>query len=354
MKQAFQMVIAALLGLALAGPAVAQQGDPAQLPAGHPPMGAGAADFDGHGHDRAPDSVLGTLMIKAVQGTPGGENPANLDFKMHLVHSGRPLKHVTGKLDENGVAMVEDLPVGIGAQAEVELAFKGVPYRFVSDVMDPEQPDSILRATVYELADSEPPWKILVHHATVRPVPGKNVYLVQERLVLENPTDRVWVGPADSHGQRVVFTLPLSPGADEQTSVEYASPLHPGRQQFPVNYTVPVRDNKATIRLTAVRATPAIAIIKEDERNATEEAIGLRPGDPMQTEQKTPLSTWQATNLAPGESVSLVITRIPPSRPSGKVSMNNLVLAIGGGGLLLVGLGIIWFRTGRKKSENRK
>ncbi len=340
-----------LTAVALLAASLRAQDATPPMPPGHPPIsGVDGALLDGHGHKNKPGDVKGTLMIKVVQGTPGGPKPGKLDYTLHLMHGKIAVHHSTGTIDESGAEFVENLPVGIAAQPQIELTYQGATYQVNGDPMDPEHPDRIVRVTVYETTDTEPEWSVQMHYAVVKPIPGQRAYQVQELLVVDNPSDRVWLGRTDAHGHRVTFSLPLSDNTEGRERIENHRPLYPGTARYQFNYVVPVRERTATVSLSTIAPTRIIAVIVPDESGVHVDPDGLTPGQAMPSQDGGMMASYQAQSLAAGKTVSLKI--VQPTQAAGaeeqSLSAGRIVLILVGGAVVLIGLGLVWFRKPAK------
>src|SRR5690606_29060756 len=135
-------------------------------------------------------------------------------------HRGSHIDTIEIELDEHGVALVEDIPVAMGFQPLVKVAYSGVTYQKAGEVMDASRPHQMIEVVCYELTQDPPPWKVRMRHVMVTLAPDG--VEVTEVLVVENPTDRTWIGrpragAGQGEGKAITTIFPVPAGALQVT-----------------------------------------------------------------------------------------------------------------------------------------
>ncbi len=344
---------------AAANPAAGGQ----SLPQGHPPI-----------EQHAP--AKGTVVVRAVQGTPDGEPIGGEKLTLVLQGHGHghgqappaPQAEIQTQLDEHGIAMIEDVEFRGIVQPVVTIEHAGVEYRAVGPMMSAQQPDQIVRVNVYDTTDQAPDWSVYLRHLYLQPTPEG--VIVDEVMVLENPADRAWrrLADADNAATPATLVLPLPDGAwhaqlargpqamdisDEALSLH--GPLIPGRTEIGFRYHLPLSNDAAELALTAPADTQRIMLFIPDD-GSTVAIEGFEPGQTMDNQGQR-IRVYTASDVADGTTARVRITPNlarggQPGQPielSSSASMRNS--AIGGGLILLVAVAVLLFRASRSSSQ---
>ena len=263
-----------------------QQGGGGQLPKGHPDI----SQMRKPGASTRP-TMIGNLSVRAVQGTKDGKPvPAGTTVTVELYQNDQVLDKREGKLDDSGVATFDAIPIVLGIQPVARVNYNGVDFEATGTAMDGTHPDQQIQVQVYESTETEPAWQIRMQHVMVQPT--TDGMQVMEMIVVENPTDRAWIGKAGADGKRTTTVFPLPAGAanvqlaggfheccvkTESDRIVNSMALTPGMSQFRVVYTVPVKDGKSELALTAPAAIAhAMFFVPDDGSTVT--AQGLETG----------------------------------------------------------------------------
>ena len=59
----------------------------------------------------APSGTRGSLVIQAVQGTPGGPAIKNMDVEISLIFEKAAPQTIHAQLDEHGIVFLNDIPI---------------------------------------------------------------------------------------------------------------------------------------------------------------------------------------------------------------------------------------------------
>lgn len=358
---------------------------PATLPEGHPPIGGGAMSAGmpaGHppidgmpaGHpplaDQAP--ALGTLIVKAMQGTKDAPPIAGQDVSVEVYHRGRLLTTLTGTLDDKGNATFENVKIPGSAQPVVRLEYGGVAYQGVGQMLTAQNPDQIVRVTAYEVTETAPAWRIAMRHVMLHPA-ADGMHVV-EVLAVENPTDRTWRGAggvksADGHdngGPTVTFQLPAG-AADVQLGegfhacctniadarITHAMPLLPGVTKFQFSYTLAPADGGVAMALGADAPTARLSVFVPDDGTMVQ-VEGLDAGQTLDAGHGR-MRFYFGQNIAPDQTVSVNVTGRPadatptdgaPSSPRGAKAIAGIGIVA-----MLTAAGVVVLRKPRKPRE---
>jgi hypothetical protein len=181
---------------------------------------------------------------------------------------------------------------------------------------------------------------------------------------VENPTDRAWIGKAGADGKRTTTVFPLPAGAadvqlaggfhdccvkTESDRIVNSMPLVPGNSQFRIVYTVPVKDEKAELALTAPAPVGHVMAFVPDD-GSTVTAEGLEAGG-VANMGNGKTRFYKAKDLAAGATIKLSLSGITatvapptnePTEPTiGSAAASGQIakLIAGAGGLVIFVVG---------------
>ena len=355
---------------ALMGPATqpAESGQPA-LPPGHPALPAqggqlpnGHPDINALMNKQTPASAK--LVIRAKQGTKDGATLAGDQVTIAWYQPDQPVQQFQARLDDKGVAFVDNLPMNPAGQPLVTVTHAGVAHEAPGQIMNPSRPDQVVDVTVYESAEAAPAWKVQMWHVMVMPAPAG--LAVTQVLAVENPSDRNWLGAADRAGKRTTLILPIPAGAqnvgltngvhDLPATIDGARlttsvPLLAGVTQFQLSYILPMDHDHAKLDLvTPAEVSQLIVLLPDGGSVCTAEGLG-KP-EIAQTEQG-PIRIYKAQDLKPQAHASLeIIRKAGPAKSEGPQSSSaipKIAAAVGGGSLLAIGAGVALAKSPRRK-----
>lgn len=351
-----RMIVAAVCGLgAWAGTSWAQ---------GHVPQGGAP----GEGRVSSPDDdamrrllmegVRGSLAIQVVQGTRGGAAVDSGEVQVDLYHDlDHPIWEFRTSLEQGGMAMVGDLPVAISVQALVRMEYGGVTYLNIGPPMGPDSPDGVVKVTVYETTSDAPAWKVATRH--LRMFRGPDGMQVDETLVVENPTDKTWLGgELDEREQRTAVRVQLPEGAQDVTLVqgfhgwcctkfenselEIQMPLMPGQTTYAYSYLMPESSEPLSVRFRSPVATDHILMFVPDDGTEAE-ATGLELAG-RDTVQGQRMRIYQGSKLGPDNEAGVVLTASlrtqGPGQSGARRGMGRSLL-LAGGVVLALGFGVL-------------
>lgn len=303
----------------------------------------------------------GTLTIRAIQGTKDGPTIGIEDVVIDLVHRDQVVHRMNAKLNELGVAIVPDVPVGVGVRPIVRVRHANVLYQEGGPELGPERRDATVDVTVYETTDQPPAWRIVERSLAAARVEG--AMDVRERLVVENTGDRTWLGsPPDARGRRTTLVVPMPAGAhkgelqrgffDEtcgtftDAGLAVQVPLMPGVMVYGYGYLVPAPQGKAEITLGATTPVQLLKFYVADD-GTTVEPRGLRPnGSEIIGSARARL--FQGDAVGPGQSVGIVVSGLLAqedlTQTQASTDNSKTIAIVGVGVLLLVGVVVVILR----------
>ncbi|MCE7972773.1 MAG: hypothetical protein DYG92_00380 [Leptolyngbya sp. PLA1] len=271
--------------------------------------------------DLLKDGPKGMLAIRAVQGTKDGPPVRADDVEIGLFHREALIKRLSGKLDDHGELLVADIPIGLAITPVVQIKHAGVTYQETGPAMDASKPGANLDIVVYEVTEDAPSWKVSLRHMVVEP--AASGFAVSETLVVENPSDRTWMGaPADQHNRRATVSIPLPAGAQSPELVQgfhgwccselsdrsliVQMPLMPGTTTFKFAYLTPVIDGSLDLRVSSPAEVVRMAVfVPEDNSTARPQLVTLLPSEAA---AKQSLRMFQGDHLAQGTVAGVVLT----------------------------------------------
>ncbi len=280
-----------------------------QLPAGHPQMGTGGKPGPLEVPTTQAESVTGTVMVQVIQGSRGGAAVEGLPVTLDMSYYGKTWRTYEGKANASGRVVFNDVPVGVALDPKVTVPMDGLEFYGRGETMGPKKPDQAIRVTVYETTEQQPPLRIIMHHAIVKPLADGTGYGVQERMTIASESDRVWIGrPVGEDGKRVTLDLAVPSTVAERDQPAKDQPVYPGQSSLLLNYAIPLRDGKAELILTTMAATESLAVIKVDEPSVAVEPVNMEKGEQMRLQQSGVMTFYVAKNLKPGDKAGIRIT----------------------------------------------
>lgn len=368
------MIPAAVLAMVLAHTGLAQSGD--RMPIAPPPSSA-SSEIEA-AMNMGP---RGQIAVRAVQGTKGGPAIGVADVEVELFHRNQGVKKIAAKLDEHGVVMVQDVPLGLSVRPVVRIRYGAATYQDVGPQMDATHPSSSVDVTVFEMTDDEPAWKITNRTLAIAPIPGE--LDVVESIEVENPADRTWMGaPADAQGRRATVSLTLPAGA-RNVGLEFGfhgwcctsikdnrlivqMPLMPGKAPFRFTYRIDTPNGSSDVRVSNPVSCAQLEFLIP-EGGAKVQSSGLSDGG-TRTVGGTLVRAFKAEAVAPGTTIGLSLAGLPAPMPlptTSSVPVQSttsaldanmpMIIAIGAGVAILGGALYLYLRPpgGKVRKYNR-
>ncbi|MBS0196179.1 MAG: hypothetical protein JSR77_05420 [Planctomycetes bacterium] len=310
----------------------------------------------------------GTLAIRAIQGTSGAPPASGDEVELILVHRNQPIKQIKSRLDENGIAMIGDVPIAIEVVPVVRIKHAGVLYQENGPAMNPQTPRASMNITVYEVTDDQPKWKVVARQVMAARLPAEMD--VVELVTVENLGDKTWLGkPPNEQGRRDTVTLGLPERADnfnleagfhgwcctayDDNQLHIQMPLMPGRMTYKFSYTVPIVDGRADLKVSAPVATDLATFVVPDD--GTQLDTGTLQAAGSETVQGTKLRRFNGNAVASGQSAGLMLVGLtPPAAPAAAAPPPAPPVStpwmIAGGAAVVVAAGgfVVWRKAQRR------
>lgn len=301
--------------------------------------------------------IMGSLAVRAVQGSKGGGDVGPAEVEIELLHRDQIIQRFKTKLDEHGVVVVGDLPVEMGVRALVRVKYANVLYQDVGPEMNAANPSASVEVAVFETTDQVPDWKVSMRH--VRLSASAGAVSVSETVVVTNPSDRTWLGgPANAQGRRSVVSLTLPAGARDVSlesgfhgwcctalsdrTITVQMPLMPGEATYRFSYKVDSPAGRAELLFAAPVRCEHLALFVSGG-GATVEPRGVAPAALPPSSESPGMRMYQGDGLAAGTQVGMLLANVPGAPPPDKarqlgvpalLALALLTGAVGGGTLV--------------------
>lgn len=300
----------------------------------------------------------GTLTIRGVQSSKGGASLAGDEVEITLLHRDVSVKQFRGALNEQGVLVVDDVPIGIAVNPIVRIRHGGVQYQDEAKEMSAQATSAELEVKVYEVTDDAPAWTTTVRSLIAEKHPG--FFAVSEMVVVENPGDRTWLGaPPDEQKRRATVSFVLPEGASDVSLVQgfhgwccsalkgrtlsVQMPLMPGQMTYKFVYRVPMRSEGTPIEVAMPVPAGRIAVLLPDDGTRAESTTLIE--GPASGVGAARLRMYEAKHVDAGREVGVRL--LPPAREAsvdtnaraGASTPSTMSIAIGAGvlGVVVVG-----------------
>jgi hypothetical protein len=305
-------------------------------------------------------TIGGSLAVRAVQGGPGGAAIGGLEVDVQLVHRGAVVHSTQARLDEHGVVVLEDLPVGMGVTPIVRVTYAGVTYQQPGTLMDASNRHQTVEVVCYELSSDEPSWRVAMRHVMIDAIPGG--LRVAEIVVVENPASTTWLGRSSPGARPVTTAFRLPPGASNVSlgkgfhdwccttfadgTLSSHLPLMPQRTELHFGYLVPARDGAVSLEVRAPAPVDhMMVVIPEELETASVEGLALGGTEPFGDRA---VRYYRAAGLPAGAASRLVLSGLrgaAAATTEGKpASPARVIAAIGGALLVLTALAVLLLR----------
>lgn len=304
------LALGAVLAAVLTGPARAQDGPP---------------QMTDEMRRAINDGPRGSLAVQVEQGTADGPAVGAADFSIDLYHQNIPVYQMKRALDDNGNALVGNLPVGLTVRAVVRVEYDGVSYVQLGPAMDAANPDAVVKVTVYQVTREAPAWRVAMRHIMVQRV--KDGTIVNETLVVVNPTDKTWFG-GEPYREEMGTTVRVGlPALVTQENVNLDSgfygwrctsltdgelvvtmPLMPGQTPYKYTYFIPTQPDQVDLSFTAVAPTDSIVMFVPDD--GTDASATMLVAQGTQETQRQPMRMFTAEHVPAGQRVGIVLSSL--------------------------------------------
>ncbi len=310
--------------------------------------------------DQPDYGVVGQIQ----NGTPGGTVPEGLEVRLSVFQNDQVVDTLTTRTDAGGNFAFSGLKADPGYSYVPWVWYQGASYfgRQVSFVnVDPVQRADI---TIYEATDSaEQVATQLLSIAVADVNPEENQVVVFSLVTFSNRDDRAYV--SRPMGMDVGF-LPLPIPADARNIVFHGGPrpedllrtpqgygvamsLPPGDLDLAFAYLLPYNGGRLPVSVTpAFPVERLLLLVPKGTMGA--EGAGLTPHGQVDIQNQT-FNLYVATGLPAGKPVEFSFTGLPEPGLLARLASSRILplLVVGGVGVVLAGLGVVWARRRRDR-----
>ena len=313
-----------------------------------------------------------TLAIRALQGTKDGPKIGAEGVVVELFRDGGQPEKIETRLDEHGVAILENLSLDRPFQPRVTVRHGDVGYHAVGKTMDAAHPEQQVTVTVYETTEQRPAWTVQMRHIILHP--SDNGLHVTETIAVHNPADRLWLGSPSAMGLRTTLELDLPRGArginmgagfDARSTriiasrVIHTGALQPGRSLFRLGYTVPTHDGHAQLVVVAPAPVERLVVFAPGQ-DPDLHSEDLEKGEVYSVKGKA-MRLYQKTNVAAGAKLALTLGSTmhhphpqPDQSKDESLHRSRMLAGAGGGAILVVALAVLVIRRPRKNEPRAR
>ena len=332
-----------------AGPAAQPTTQPATAPATQPGPAEPEPDFQG------------AISIRAVQGTKDAPVPAGDKVILELTFGDGLVRAIEGTLDKNGVWLLDGLPLDLPFTPRAIVHHAGLEYPVQGGAMDMAQPVQKLKVDVFETTPTEPPWHVQMWAIQVGSTPHGPV--LTQNLMIQNLSDRVWLGMLQDDGSHVSLVFPLPPECAPKSvfpgqgfvpgqtrlvagGLEHTAPLWPGSQLYSAQCLLGKKDGQARVELVAPAGVDQLAVILPPD--STQLA-----SDQLQAGKSSHMGRiYRMAEVHRGQKVTFTLSGMPEMSGSGPAgseadkpaSSAKIVAMVGGGVILAIALVVAFLK----------
>lgn len=306
--------------------------------------------------------TTGSVLLLVTNGTEGASVPDSLEVTLEGVRQSGvdPELNRTAYLPASGRLLFEDLAIEPGVAYRITTIYQEAEYTSSMAVPRAEAPGDTISLTLYEA--TEDPKDVLIRYDHNVVTAEKGGVRIQHMIVMENGSDRVYIGPyVEEVGQRAVVRVDLP---EEAAGIELQSglmqccvqfmghtliermPVFPGKREILFSYTVPARKGRVVLPKTFFYPVAQTEIfVPADLTVSVTEPLSL--GDSFEA-GGTQFKRITGTDLEAGLSSAVTITGVV-----GRTGLGIPRLALVGliGLSLFAGLILLSWRSKRIASE---
>lgn len=285
------------------------------------------------------------LTVRIVNRTASAPPLPVLTVVLHASADGQEVSQREAQTDSQHRAVFRGLNLGEDSSYVARVSYKGVKYESESIQLTDGSKRAIVELPVYETTTSSEALQVRVQHTVVRPLRG--ALEVQEMYLIENRTDRTYVGSTEAKpGARRVLEFMLPSGFTDIQLGQGLMPccivaqgngfvdtmeINPGERLVQFNYVLPYTRTRFTFRPALLAPTQQYNLLVSPTLRVSN-VSGLEPMGEFNASRE-PYLRYEATNLASGAVAGIEFSSLPLDRTP---LLRWLTLAVAGSlGLLL-------------------
>lgn len=307
-------------------------------------------------------AATGTLTVQALQGTSGTQPVGAAPVRVQLYSGNQMFRTLDGRLDEESVVTFPDLPLDVNARALVLVSHSGVTYTGVGPVMDAAHPEARVIVMCYDATEEAPDWTVKMRHVMIDH--HEHGVTVNEVIVVNNPTDRTWVGTVGADDKRVTTTFPVPMDAHsfalgrgfngwnetrrENGKLINQLPLMPETTEMQFAYVLTTEDGKASLDITSpARAERLMVVLPTTLQVETPEGLEDTGAQPMGDRE---VRSFVGGAMDANETLQIRLTGLTDSMQAQETAaasgnMARWIALIGGGLIVLIALIVLFSRS---------
>lgn len=302
------------------------------------------------------ESTRGSLVIQAIQGTPGGPAIKNIGVEISLVFKKAPPQTIHAQLDEYGIVYLNDIPIDADVRPVIRIDYAGVTYQEAGEIMGRANREQSIEVKCYEVTSDIPLWTMPVRQVMLSHAPQG--IKVTEILVIKNPSERTWLGTQNHSDRPVTMSVRLPQGAEQIklgtgfhqwccTSIESGMlvnhlPMMPDITEMNFSYIINTTDGTFDLNIIAPADIEQMVVMVPDDMHA-HSTDGLTLGK-TELIADTTVRYYTVTDSSKGDTAQLELSGLPKIRAV--ADSTNTPVTINPKMLFIVACGVIVFLAG--------
>ncbi len=271
------------------------------------------------------------IMGQVVNGTSGGEAPANLEVTLHMFGQIGEVDITTAMTDSQGRFRFDNVEVMEGLTYAVTASYRDVLYSRILDSPTLTEPVELL---VYEATGSLEALQVDADVLLIRGADqDKGILSAFEVVRLVNGGDRTFVPdlaqpgsmnflrfslPAGATNLNVKSDLPSGQTVTVGTGFALTAPVTPGPHQVTYTYRIPYEGSRLELGRTFPMGAQTFRLLVEDGLGELRDSTFLSPLSPADVEGKL-YRVWGASQLGAGARLDVEISDLPQPSPLRRV-----------------------------------
>lgn len=384
------LAVAAILSISLVTTASAQTPAPGQTPAPSAPAPT-AVPFTATGN--------GTIKGSLANKTANGGSVANQDVTLGAYQGANEAGTKTTKTDQGGNFVFDGLATGAAYTYQLSVTYQGAPYysdpvNFTGAVptapgaaqptpQPTTQPttEQTVQLPVYDATSDQSVLKTTAHHYLLEP--DKTGVTVSEIVIVNNTSDKSYIGQASHAGTNSTLRFTLPDGAQNFEPVDGlfpsrvlqvtggfvdTMPVYPGQSQRVWRYSFPANADSVAFTAKLDMAAGTLSVLVPDD--GAKVSISNLTGPTNQDIQGEKYLVFSGQNVAAGtdlqfkvDGLSKVIPAAPPTQTAsagttattaGATSVVSPAVAAGIVALVIVLIAAVMMLSRRQSAQRKR
>lgn len=286
------------------------------------------------------------LTVQVVNRTADAPPPPALTVVLQAYVNGQEGAQQEAQTDSRHRAVFQGLTTGEGNTYVAQVSYEGVKYESRPTQLTDGSRKAFVEVPIYETTPSSDALQVQVQHTVLRLLRG--ALEVDEMYLIENPTDRTYVGRGEvKPGARRVLEFMLPAGftgvqlgqglmacciVAQKNGFVDTMEVKPGQRMVQFKYLLPYTRQRLTFRPSLLAPTQQYSLLVSSAVSVSN-LWGIEPTGEFNTGNQSFLR-YAATNLAPSMPVSAEFSGLPVDRTP---LLRWLALAVAGSLVLVLG-----------------